>query len=190
MTSDRNSPPPNQDAGPALRRGLWFDEFTLGLTIESPGRTVTEADLVNFAGLSGDFTALHTDEEFARRTAFRRRIAHGMLVQSIATGLGVRSGLFEGTIAALAGMTIQWRAPVFPGDTIRLRLVVRELDPEPSKRSGKVFFDAQVYNQDEKLVSEGVWETLILRDRAALLAERKARSSRRQPETNPSETEA
>ena len=85
------------------RRGLWFEEFHVGLRIETPARTITEADVVNFAGLSGDFVSLHTEEVFAKRTPFRGRIAQGMLVQSVATGLGMRSGVFEGTIGALAG---------------------------------------------------------------------------------------
>src|SRR5262245_44871366 len=130
------------------RSGLWFDDFRPGLVIESPSRTVTEADLVNFAGLSGDYTALHTDEEYVSKTPFRRRIAHGMLVQAIVTGLGVRTGVFEGTIAALSDMSIHWRSPVFPGDTIQLVLEVTEIDPEPSRRSGKVTFAARVLNQE------------------------------------------
>ncbi len=145
------------------RRGLWFDEFEPGLSVTSPGRTVVEADLVAFAGLSGDHTQLHTDVEFCRRTPFRRPIAHGMLVQSIATGLGVRTGVFEGTIQALSDMTIHWRAPVFPGDTIRLQLVVERVDAEPSRRSGLVVFQATVLNQDDKVVCEGEWHTRMLR---------------------------
>jgi acyl dehydratase len=131
--------------------------------IASRGRTITEADLVNFAGLSGDYTALHTDEVYASSTPFRRRIAHGMLVQSIATGLGVGTGAFEGTIAALSDMTIHWRSPVFPGDTVQLVLEVIEVDAEPSRRSGAVTFAARVLNQEKKVVSDGEWKTLMLR---------------------------
>ncbi len=164
---------PMQERTPT-RRGLWFDEFETGQEFTSPGRTLTETDLVQFAGLSGDYTALHTDEEFARRTPFRKRVAHGMLVQSIATGLGTRTGIFEGTIAALAAMRIEWKSPCFPGDTVRLLLTVAEIDPEPSKRSGKVRFLSKVLNQDDTVLIEGEWRTLILRDRQAL--------RRRQPE--------
>lgn len=146
------------------RRGLWFDEFEPGLVIRSPARTVTEADIVAFAGVSGDFLALHTDEETARRTPFRGRIAHGMLVQSIATGLGTRSGAFEGTMQALAAMTIEWRKPTRPGDTIHLELTVLEVDENPSRRAGLVVFQAQVLNQDGEVVSDGTWQTKILRD--------------------------
>lgn len=153
------------------RHGLWFDDFELGRVVRSGARTVTEADLVGFAGLSGDFTRLHTDREYCARTPFRRPIAHGLLVQSIATGLGIQSGVFEGTLQALSGMTIHWRAPVFPGDTIRLELEVAQLDPEPKRRSGAVVFDARVYNQEDRLVCEGQWYTRMLRHRPELPAE-------------------
>lgn len=155
-----------QPAGPP-GRGMWFDEFRRGQVFESPGRTVTEADVVNFAGLSGDFTALHTDEVFARGSAFRRRVAHGMLVQAIATGLGVRTGIFEGTIVALSDMVIHWRTPVFPGDTVRLRLQVEEVDAAPAKRSGRVRFAAWVRNQQDQVVIDGEWCTLMMRERGA-----------------------
>ena len=156
------------------RRGLYFEEFELGLRIETVARTITEADLVNFAGLSGDYTALHMDEETARKGPFRGRIAHGMLVQSIATGMGVQTGIFEGTIAALVGMDIRWRQPVFPGDTIKLILIVDRLDPNPSKRSGEVTLDCKVVNQTAPVCVEGHWTTLMLRERAAKMAERRA----------------
>ena len=148
-------------------RGMWFDEFVLGELFESPGRTITEADIVNFAGLSGDFNAFHTDETAARRTVFRKRVAHGMLVQAVVTGLGVRTGIFEGTIQALSDMVIHWRQPVFPGDTIRLRLKVDRTE-EGTKRVGKVFFEAWVLNQRDEVVIDGEWGTLMLRDRAKI----------------------
>ena len=145
------------------RRGLWFEEFTPGLVIESPGRTITEADLVAFCGLSGDYTALHSDEEYASRTPFRGRIAHGMLVQAIATGLATRSGVFEGTVQAVTDMEIHWLAPVQPGDTIRLVLEVDEIEAEPSRRSGTVRFAARVLNQADRVCVDGAWTTRMLR---------------------------
>jgi len=146
------------------RRGLWFDEFQEGLVIETRGRTITEADLVNFAGLSGDFAALHTDAEACRKTPFRARIAHGLLVQSIASGLGIQSGAFDGTLSALTRMVIEWQAPVFPGDTIRLTLTVTSVDSAPSRRAGRVDFAAKVHNQKGKLVVDGQWQTRMLRN--------------------------
>ena len=68
-------------------RGLTFDEFNVGDCYESQGRTITEADVVAFAGLSGDFNPLHTGATFAAATPFGERIAHGMLVMAIATGM-------------------------------------------------------------------------------------------------------
>lgn len=146
------------------QRGLWFDEFASGQVFESPGRTLTEADIVNFAGLSGDYTSLHTDQEFARKTPFRQRIAHGVLIQAIATGLAARTGIFEGTIAALPWMETYWRTPAVAGDTLHLRLEVQRLG-EPSRRSGEVFFGAQMLNQKGQVVSEGAWKCLMLRER-------------------------
>lgn len=153
------------DAGRAPTvRGLWFEDLEPGARFVSPGRTLSEADLVLFAGLSGDMTALHTDEEHARRTPFRTRIAHGMLVQSIATGLACRLGIFEGTILAMPAMQIRWTTPALPGDTLRLVLTVARKDEAPSRRSGRVYFDAEVLSQADKVLSESSWEILMLRD--------------------------
>lgn len=145
--------------------GLWFDDLEPGNQVESPRRTITEADIVNFACLSGDFNPLHTDEPSARRTPFRGRIAHGLLVQSIGSGLVNQTGAFHGTIAALAEMRISYLAPVRAGDTIGVVLTVREKDPNPNKRRGWVLFDCVVTNQDGVPVIEGEWRTLHLRAR-------------------------
>ena len=159
-------PPDRVESRPGpLARGLWFEDFELGTVIESARRTVTEADIVAFAGLSGDFNPLHTDEEHARRTPFRGRIAHGLLVQSIASGLANQTGVFDGTIAALAEMVIRYRAPVRPGDTIRIRLMVTSRESEPSPRRGWVRFEALISNQSDEVVIEGEWKTILLRRR-------------------------
>jgi len=147
--------------------GLWFDDLEPGARVESPRRTITEADITNFAGLSGDFNPLHTDETSASRTPFRGRIAHGLLVQAIGSGLVNQTGAFHGTIAALAEMNIRYLAPVRAGDTIGVVLTVREKDPEPSKRRGWVLFDCVVTNQDDVPVIQGEWRTLHLRPRPA-----------------------
>ncbi|MEM7308871.1 MAG: MaoC/PaaZ C-terminal domain-containing protein [Planctomycetota bacterium] len=163
------------DAQP-FRQGLWFEDFEVGQVIWSPGRTVTETDLVLFTGLSGDNTYLHTNEELAKRSPFRGRIAHGMLVWSIASGLGVQTGIFEGTIDALAGMSMDFTAPVFPGDTVRLRLEITSKADKPSPRNGKVIFQARVFNQKDQMVVDGEWRTLVRRDRARRKAAEEAGS--------------
>lgn len=158
-------PQPARDAAKRLE-GLWFEDLEPGLRIVSPRRTVTEADIVAFAGLSGDFNPLHVDELTARRTAFRGRIAHGLLIQSIGSGLVAQTGAFHGTLAALQEMTIRYLTPVRAGDTLSVVLTVHELDPAPSARRGWALFDCVIENQDGEDVVEGRWRTLHLRDRA------------------------
>ena len=161
------------DAPTPFRRGLWYEDFAVGQEIWSVGRTVTEADLVAFSSLSWDTTFLHTDEEAARRSPFGGRIAHGMLIWSMASGLGVQTGIFDGTIEALSGMTMEFTAPVRPGDTIRLRLEVTQ-KAEPSRRNGRVVFQARVFNQRDQMVVDGEWRTLVRRDRARRAAAEEA----------------
>ena len=93
--------------------GLYLEEFEIGKVIKSQGRTITEADIVNFAGISGDWNPLHTDEEFAKANAFGKRIAHGALGVAIATGLSNLTGVFEGTTIAFMEMTVKYKAPLF-----------------------------------------------------------------------------
>jgi acyl dehydratase len=153
-------PPPERPAAP---RGLLFDQIAVGESFATGARTITEADIVAFAGVSGDYNPMHVDQEYASRTVFRSRIAHGLLVQSVASGLAWQSGIFEGTIAALKEMVIRFQSPVVPGDTIRLELTVTEKEAEPSSRRGWVRFDASVRNQRDEVVIEGTWTTIMLR---------------------------
>ncbi len=112
---------------------LYFEDVEVGFRFETPSRTVTEADLVAFAGVSGDFNPLHTDAVFAARTIYGERIAHGALVLSLATGLRQRAGVFDGTLMGLLEIRT-WRfiAPVRIGDTIR---VVNEVTEFARRRS-------------------------------------------------------
>src|SRR5215471_15513707 len=104
--------PDPAEASPAPARGLTFDEIDVGRRFVSHGRTITEADVVHFAGISGDYNPLHLDAEYAAGTVFRGRIAHGLLVQAVASGLAWQLGIFDGTIAALKEMVIRFQAPV------------------------------------------------------------------------------
>src|SRR5579859_2855368 len=94
---------------------LFFDDLELGQEWLSPGRTITEADIVNFAGLSGDFNPIHVDHHFVKNTIFRRPIAHGLLVWSISSGLSVNSPSVR-TIAFTQVKDWQFKEPVFIGD--------------------------------------------------------------------------
>lgn len=148
-----------------MARGRFFSEFEPGQVHESVGRTVTEADVVLFAGLSGDYNPLHTDAEFAKSTPFGQRIAHGMLAASISTGLGQTTGIFEGTTLALMSQTFEYKAPVFFGDTIRLRLTVQDCKPSSKGGRGVVTFRSEVVKQDGATAVDGSW-TVLFRDKA------------------------
>jgi 3-hydroxybutyryl-CoA dehydratase len=142
-------------------RGLYFEQFEVGGQQVSQGRTITEADIVMFAGLSGDYTQLHTDEEFARQTPFGRRIAHGMLVLSIATGMAAQLGFLEGTVLAFRELSMKFSLPVFPGDTIHVKATCKETKSMPRLGGGLVVFDVCVINQDGKIVQRGDWQVLV-----------------------------
>jgi acyl dehydratase len=144
--------------------GLYFDQFSVGDTWDSPARTITEADLVIFAGYSGDFNPVHTDEEYAKTTQFGTRIFHGPGAFAIATGLESRLGIKEGTAIAFLGMTWTLKAPVFIGDTIRVRETVAETKASSSKPDrGIVTFDVQILNQRDESCQEGQWVVMFKR---------------------------
>lgn len=115
----------------------YYEDFAAGSVFESRGRTVTEADIVNFAGLSGDFVELHTNEEYARQSPFGRRIAHGALIFSISTGLMTQMNLINETVLAFYGMDkLRFTAPVFIGDTVRVVKSVVEMRERRGARRG------------------------------------------------------
>jgi acyl dehydratase len=144
-------------------RGLTFDQFKVGDVFVCQGRTVTEADVVNFAGVSGDYNPLHTDEEFGKTTPFGSRIAHGVLGLAIATGQANQLGVFEGTTIALMQQVIKYTGAVKFGDTIHMELRVAEKKETSKPDRGIVTFDATVLNQHGKAVLEGQWTLLMKR---------------------------
>ncbi len=144
--------------------GHYFEDLAVGMCFETPGRTITEADLVNFAGVSGDYNPLHTDEEFAKTTMFGRRVAHGTLVLSATAGLRQRAGIFEGTLLALLEIR-SWRflKPVFIEDTVKATTEVKELRETSSADRGVIVQRIRVTNQNDDLVQEGELVSLIRR---------------------------
>lgn len=142
--------------------GLTFDEFEIGATYESQARTISEADVATFAGLSGDYNPLHTDAEFAKSTPFGERIVHGMLTVAISTGMSNWTGLFAGTTIALMEQNIQYKAAVKFGDTVRLQLEVAEKKETSKPDRGVVKFAARMLNQRDELVVDMQW-TLLMR---------------------------
>lgn len=144
-----------------MARGMRFSEFETGQSFVTGGRTVTETDVVNFAGLSGDFNPLHTDATFAEKTPFQKRIAHGMLAASISTGQAQTLGIFEGTTLALVSQTFTYKAPVFFGDTLRLRLTVESVKPSSKGGKGTVTFTSDILKQDDTIAVTGSWIVLM-----------------------------
>ena len=139
---------------------LYFDDVAIGQTWESAGRTLTQADIVNFAGISGDFNPIHVDHEFAKTTPFGQPIAHGLLVFSIASGLGINSPAMR-TLAFLRIRDWQFKAPVFIGDTIRVQTRLLEKEVRGRGRRGVITWQRQLVNQADNIVQEGTSLTLV-----------------------------
>lgn len=142
-------------------RGMYFEDFDVGYSIRSPGRTITETDVVTFAGLSGDYNQLHTDEPFAQATQFGARIAHGLLILSIASGLAARLGFIEGTAEAFMSLEWKFRRPVYIGDTIHVTAEVINTRPMRRAGGGIVDFEVAVVNQNGQIVQKGQWRVLV-----------------------------
>jgi acyl dehydratase len=143
-------------------RGWYFEEFEVGYRLTTSGRTITETDVVAFAGLSGDYNAIHTDAEYSRTTPFGRRVAHGLLGLSIASGLAVNTGLLEGTVLAFRDIsTWKFSLPIFIGDTIRVEMEIVETKALPRLGGGSVVISLSVLNQADKIVMKGRWSVLI-----------------------------
>jgi acyl dehydratase len=141
-----------------LRR--YFEEIEVGEEYESPGRTVTETDIVLFAGLSGDYNVLHTDAEFMKTSIFGERIAHGLL------GLAVQSGLFSRStrayaVLAFVGLRWKFKGPIKIGDTIRLRARVASKRDGDKPDRGFVTVQRTVVNQRDEVVQEGETDLLV-----------------------------
>lgn len=147
--------------------GLYFQQFEEGDSAESVGRTITEADIVNFAYLSGDWNRIHTDQVYSEEQMFGKRVAHGLLVLSVASGLAVRMGFMEETVLAFTKLDWQFRRPIVAGDTVRLRATVRSKKAMPRSGGGVVVFKMEVLNQKGKVCQRGNWEILCKDDPAA-----------------------
>ncbi|MCL4396423.1 MAG: MaoC family dehydratase N-terminal domain-containing protein [Chloroflexi bacterium] len=122
---------------------------------------MTEADIVNFAGLSGDYTTIHTDAEYAKSTPFGERIAHGMLGLSAATGLTAQLGFIEGTVIAFTGLDWKFKGPIKIGDTIHVSAQVKQTKAMRAAGGGMVVFDVRVINQRGETVQQGEWSMLV-----------------------------
>lgn len=139
---------------------LRIDDLAVGDTWESAGRTVTQAEISWFAGLSGDFNPVHVDHEAAREGPFGRPVAHGLLGLSIASGLGTNAPRVD-TLAFLKILEWSFVAPIVPGDTIRVVTRVEAIEPRARGRRGVVTWQRRVLNQRGEVVQEGRTQTLV-----------------------------
>ena len=144
--------------------GLYWEEWEIGAEFESPARTVTEADITLFAGLSGDYNPLHVNEEYCKGTIFGGRIAHGPLVYAIAAGLLFQLHLYDDTLIAFLGFeNLKFTNPVKPGDTIHARIKVLEKRESSRADRGVMKRRLEVLNQRGEVVQEGIQAFLLKR---------------------------
>jgi len=142
--------------------GLYLEDFEIGKTMRTRGRTVGEADITTFAGLVGDWTPIHVDENFARTTAFGTRVAHGTLTLSVAVGLMAQLDLFNDTVIGLVNMTWSFTNPVRIGDTIYAD--VTALGKRATSKAGRgiVKLEIAVVNQSGVAVCRGIHDVMVL----------------------------
>ncbi len=134
---------------------LYLEDLEVGQVFESAGRTITNYDVMTYAGLTGDFNELHTNDEYAAETPFGRRIAHGLLISAIASGLTQRLGIFNRSSLALLDFQWQFKAPVFIGDTIRFLLTIEDKRETSKGDRGVVTRRYEILNQKDDVVQVG-----------------------------------
>lgn len=154
--------------------GHFFEQWKVGEQYETPGRTMKDADIVLFAGLTGDYNQIHTDEEFAAETPFGRPMVHGLYVLAVSHGLIFRLGLFEQTGIAFLGVD-EWKftAPVFAGDTVFVRMTVAETRESRSKPDRGIvkFFVEVLKDRKQEIVVQRGYKTLMFRRQPVLASD-------------------
>lgn len=145
--------------GPAAK---FFEDFAVGDRFETQGRTVSETEVTLWAMFTGDMNPMHVDDEFAREhSLFGQRFPPGLAIVALASGLKERLGLFVGTGLAMRSHTIVYRSPVLIGDTVRVRLEVRELERSTRRPAGTITFRYEIVKQDDTVAIEGDWAILV-----------------------------
>jgi acyl dehydratase len=161
---------PDAQATADLPPLLFYEDLVVGQSHLTAGRTVTESDIVSFAGLSGDYNGLHVDAEYAATTDFGERVAHGLLVLSIASGLSTRLAFSEAlapNILGLLDLQCRWPRPTRIGDTIRVEVSIADRTATSRPERGIVTLHRRVRNQSQEVVMESSWK-LLIRSRTAL----------------------
>src|SRR4030095_1926210 len=162
-------------------QGYRYADLHVGMAFRSPGRTISDADLMAFAGLTGDYSELHTSDVYAKASQFGRRVAHGMLGLAYAHGLmWARTGELRETAIAFLGIS-EWKflGPIFTGDTIFVNYQICELRDSKSRPTQAIAnFDVAVVNQDDRVVQRGKKALLISKVPLAAVAASSAGDSR------------
>lgn len=145
-----------------MNHSLYFEDFKVDQVFESGGRTITEADLTLFSMISGDWNPIHADAEFAKSTRYGQRLVHGALGIAIVTGMMHELRIFHDSAVAMLSLD-QWRfaAPIFVGDTLRLRLEITAVDPGNSERVGRLGRKLVLLNQKDEITQYGASDLLI-----------------------------
>ena len=142
------------------KSAIYFEDIAIGTEYASPGRTVTEADIVIFAGLSGDYNVLHTDAEHMKASLFGERIAHGLL------GLSIQQGLLDRVVPGqavgpLAAVKWKFKGPIKIGDTIHVEARVAAKKDGERSDAGLITVERRVVNQRGEVVQEGETDHVV-----------------------------
>jgi acyl dehydratase len=140
---------------------LYYEDIEVGARFVSSGRTITEADVVLFAGLSGDYNPLHINEEFGKTTPFGSRIAHGILGLAVITGLMDRMGIWDGTAIAFLGLEWRFLRPIFIGDTVHFEMVITDKRRSSNPERGILTRQVTLYNQKNEPVQQGIMSLMV-----------------------------
>lgn len=141
--------------------GLFFEEYEVGQSMTTRGRTITESDIVQFGSLTGDFNPMHFDDAYMQDHMLGKRVAHGMLTVSYAVGQAYQLGILEQTVLSFRAINMKFSQPVYIGDTIHIELKVNEIKEAKRLGGGTITFGVRIVNQEGKAVQKGEWVVLI-----------------------------
>lgn len=154
-----------------VRTGLYWEDLEVGTSYKSRGRTITEADIVNYSGISGDFNEIHLNMETAKQTVFGKRVAHGLLGLSICSGLLQQLNIYNDALIAFLGITWKFNSPIFIGDTIYAVQTVKSKSETRNLKRGIVVMETKLLNQEGKVVQEGERTLMICRREKSITEE-------------------
>lgn len=142
---------------------MYYEDFEVGQSYTTTGRTIAESDILQFAALTGDWNQLHTDEEYAKQHQFGQRIAHGLFGLALMEGMKYRMGHFDGSAIASLGWTVKFAKPVFIGDTVRVQVRITGVRESKQSDRGVITEAVHLVNQRDEVVTEAEHTVLMRR---------------------------